>query len=96
VGRCFDAQLLQQCSNVNSACYKEPQIDGRSGFLDPEGEDYIQLAKTVVHERMFDNMIQPELNGSISKDLIVILCDNNVFLYSVLGLRNFPTRALEV
>jgi hypothetical protein len=74
----FEAQLLQQSSFLNSTYFKEPEIDGRSGILDPSGEDYIQLAKTVVHERMFDNMLQPQLKGSISKDFIIVLAGHKV------------------
>lgn len=74
----FEAQLLSQSSFLNSSYFKEPEIDGRSGILDPAGEDYIQLAKTVVHERMFDNMVQPQLKGSISKDFIIVLAGNKV------------------
>lgn len=45
---------------------------------------------------MFDNMLLPQHKGSTSKDFIIVLDRNRVEVYSVLGLRNFPSRAIEV
>ena len=41
-------------------------------------------------------MVEPSLCKSGSKDFIVVLTDGHVQVHSILGLRHFPTGALEV
>ena len=83
-------------SNNSPSDYKETVIDTRSRILDPQTEDYIQLAKRNIHERFFDNMIEPSMCSSGIRDFIVVLTDGFIQVYSVSGLRNFPTKSFEV
>lgn len=41
-------------------------------------------------------MIEPSKCASGTKDFIVVLTDGFIQVYSIAGLRNYPTRAVEV
>ena len=45
---------------------------------------------------MFNGMIQPNLNGKTSQDFMMLLNNNELTIFSVKGLRNYPQMHIDV
>ena len=65
-------------------------------MLDPLYSDYVSLAKQQQEEKIFGNTLNPNLNGKTSQDFLMMLCNQELNIFSVQGLRNYPQRHIEV
>lgn len=63
---CFDIQYLSLNISDMSSNHAEKRIDTSSRFLDSRFEDYISIAKTINHGKLYGNMFTPNYNGKTS------------------------------
>ena len=91
-GKPFDIAWMSLDMSSNSETYAEAPLNTPSRILDPVFQDHVSTEKALQEQRMFPNMVNPNFNGKTTQDFVTMLSNNELTVFSVQGLRNYPQR----
>lgn len=92
----IDVCLLSLDSQQNSATFQDVPVNTPSALLDPLYQDYVSLEKGRQEYKMYNNTMTPSLKGKTSQDFLALLINQELTVFSVQGLRNYPQMHVEV
>jgi hypothetical protein len=92
----IDVCLLSLDSQQNSASFKDSRVNTPSCILDPLYQDYVSLEKAGQELKMYNNTTTPSLHGKTSQDFLALLINQELTVFSIQGLRNYPQMHVEV
>lgn len=94
-GTPFDCVYLYKNISEHSENAQVRSLNSVSPLLSPHFYDKVSLQKVSLKAKIFGSMVEPNYQGKVTKDVLVILSKNVIRLYGVIGLRNFPARQVD-
>ena len=91
-GTSFDCIYLYKNISEHASNIQVRPLQSVSPLLSPHYYDTVSLKKASLKAKIFGSMVEPNYQGKVTKDVLVVLSKNVIRLYGVIGLRNFPSR----